>query len=476
MPDEEKKIDPGDEPEHEAEASPDTDGAAAGMGGAEVAARSAPEVDAEAEAEAEVDLTGPAGLDRAFETPRVPSMTALTVVLLVLFALCVTGLILVLNLHSVRDFFRGDAIFWVIEGGLILMLAVIVVAVIAREVTSVRYVERVLDGMVDVNKRMRLLMEAAREIGSTLDLHEILEKILAYTSGVMGADIGAVYLWEKSEDVLRLAVVSGVDEKKLMFKELPMSKGLLGQAADSREMVAIDSTSAIDERDNVFFGAVEPASLVMVPLVARGKFLGMLVAGNFEAHAYTVDEKLLLDGLGELASMAITNAELYRIARKTLDALSRERGVAGSVLEEMVAGVITADARGRIGTFNREAQRLTGYTFAEKTQLLLRPEISLDQNPLGPLEHGMLDVLANPAIVKEGDALIMKTPSATGYIRWSTAPTWWARPASSWRRRAPTGRPGKPRSTTRCCCARWAPGWRGSTRTRSPASSNGFEA
>jgi len=411
MPDEEKKIDPGDEPEHEAEASPDTRGAAAGAGGAEVTAEPANDVAGlvAKEAEPEGDLTGPAGLDRAFETPRVPSMTALTVVLLVLFALCVTGLILVLNLHSVRDFFRGDAIFWVIEGGLILMLAVIVVAVIAREVTSVRYVERVLDGMVDVNERMRLLMEAGREIGSTLDLHEILEKILAYTSGVMGADIGAVYLWEKSEDVLRLAVVSGVDEKNLMFKELPMSKGLLGEAADSREMLAIDSTSAIDERDNVFFGAVEPASLVMVPLVARGKFLGMLVAGNFEAHAYTDDEKLLLDGLGELASMAITNAELYRIARKTLDALSRERGVAGSVLEEMVAGVITADARGRIGTFNREAQRLTGYTFAEKTQLLLRPEISLDQNPLGPLEHGMLDVLANPAIVKEGDALIMKT-------------------------------------------------------------------
>ena len=411
MPDDEKKIDPALEPERKAETDASTEGAGADTDGTDSMSQSATDVEKTAAAQAEVEEgpTGPAGLDRAFEMPRVPRMTALTVTLLVLFALCVTGLILVLNLHSVRDFFQGDAVFWVIEGGLILMLLVIVIAVIAREVTSIRYVERVLDGMVDVNKRMRLLMEAGREIGSTLDLHEILEKILAYTSGVMGADIGAVYLWEKSEDVLRLAVVSGVDEKKLMFKALPMNKGLLGEAAGRREMRAIDSTSEIDERDNVFFGAVEPASLVMVPLVARGKFLGMLVAGNLEEHAYSDDEKLLLDGLGELASMAITNAELYRIARRTLDALSRERGVAGSVLEEMVAGVITVDARGRIGTFNREAQRLTGYTFAEKTQVLLRPEISLDQNPLGPLEHGMLDVLANPAIVKEGDALIMKT-------------------------------------------------------------------
>lgn len=410
MSEEEKTKDPGDEPEEAVKAT-STDASDAAEGEAR---DSAPEPDAGEDTEIEPgeEVTGPAGLDRAFEMPRVRPMTPLTVVLLVLFALCVTGLILVLNLHSVRDFFQGDAVFWVIEGGLILMLGVIVIAVIAREVSSVRYIERVLDSMVDVNKRMRLLMEAGRDIGSTLDLHEILEKILAYTSGVMGADIGAVFLWEKSENVLRLAVTSGVDENKLMFKALPMNKGLLGEAAGRREMLAVDSTTSIDERDNVFFGAVEPASLVMVPLVARGKFLGMLVAGNLEEHTYTIDEKRLLDGLGELASMAITNAELYRIARKTLDALSRERGVAGSVLEEMVAGVITADARGRIGTFNREAQRLTGYTFAEKTQALLRPEVSLDQNPLGPLEHGMLEVLANPSMVKEGDAIIMKTDMA----------------------------------------------------------------
>jgi len=412
MSDQEKTKDPGDEPE-QAVTIPETDATAVKEGeGRDSAPAPEPEAERDAGIEPDEEVTGPAGLDRAFEMPRVRSMTPLTVVLLVLFVLCVTGLILVLNLHSVRDFFQGDAVFWVIQGGLILMLAVIVIAVIAREVSSVRYIERVLDGMVDVNKRMRLLMEAGRDIGSTLDLHEILEKILAYTSGVMGADIGAVFLREKSENVLRLAVTSGVDENKLMFKELPMHKGLLGEAAGRREMLAVDSTSSIDERDNVFFGAVEPASLVMVPLVARGKLLGMLVAGNLDEHAYTIEEKRLLDGLGELASMAITNAELYRIARKTLDALSRERGVAGSVLEEMVAGVITADARGRIGTFNREAQRLTGYTFAEKTQALLRPEVPLDQNPLGPLEHGMLEVLANPSTVREGDAIIMKTDMA----------------------------------------------------------------
>lgn len=347
--------------------------------------------------------------EEQFEIPRLRRVTPLTIILVVIFSFSVMGLVIALNLEVVRDFFQSEGIFWVMRVGLMLMLAAIIVAVIVREVSNLRYVERVLDKMIDANKRLRLLMEAGREVGSTLDLQEILSRVLAYTSDVTGADMGAIYLWDKAENVLRLAVVEGVDDAKVMFKALPMKKGLVGEAASNREMVALDSTESIDERDNVFFGAAEPSSQVLVPLVARGKFLGMLVAANTREHIYSDEEKRLLDGLGEIASLSITNAELYRIARKSLDALSRERGVTDSVLEEMVAGVITADARGRIGVFNREAQRLTGYTFGEKTQALLRPETSLDQNPLGPLEHGMLDVLKDPKLVREGDAIVMKT-------------------------------------------------------------------
>ena len=339
-------------------------------------------------------------------------VTPVTVILFTVATLFAIALIVLFNLRSVGDSLEAKGLFWILPAGLLVIFGTLVVMVLVREAANLKHVEGMLDGMVDVNERLRLLMEAGREIGSTLDLPEILQKILDYTSDVTDADIGAVYLWEKSEDILRLAVVRGVDESKIMFKELPMKKGLMGQAATDRQMLAIDSTKSIDERDNVFFGAVEPLSLVLVPLAARDRFLGMLVAANTHEHSYSMDEKRLLDGLAELSSLAITNAELYRIARRSLDALSRERGVTDSVLDEMVAGVITADARGRIGVFNREAQHLTGYTFTEKTQVRLRPETSLDQNPLGPLEHGMLEVLDNPSLIREGDALVMKSDKA----------------------------------------------------------------
>ncbi len=346
---------------------------------------------------------------RPVKPPALRHITPLTIGLLMLSVLCGIALIIVFNLESIRRPLEHRGVLWILPACLLLAYGLMVTFLIVRELSYLRRLEGVLDDVVDANKRLLLLMEAGREMGSTLDRAEILHKILDYASDVTGARMGAVYLWDKSEDVLKLAVLRGIDESKMMFRELPMKHGLLGRVASDRRIAAIDDTASIDERDNVFFGAAKPRSMAIVPLVARGKFLGMLVAANAEGHLYSGDERRLLEGLGELASLAITNAELYRIARKSLDALSRERGVTDSVLEEMVAGVMTADARGRIGVFNREAQRLTGYTFAEKTQVRLRLETSLDQNPMGPLEHGMLEVLDNPSLIREGDALVMKS-------------------------------------------------------------------
>lgn len=338
--------------------------------------------------------------------------TPVTVALTATAAACAVALVVVFNVRPVRDGLENHGLLWVAAAALALAFAFLTVLTIVREKADLDYVRGLLESAVEANSRLGMLLEAGREIGSTLDMGEILEKLHRYASGVTGASMGALYLYEKSGEVLRLAGVEGVDEQKVMFTELPMGKGLLGRVAIEGRMVAIEDIRRVDERDNVFFGAAEPSSLMLVPLVARGKFLGMLVTGNAEPHSYTAEEKLLLDGLAELAGLAITNAELYRIARKSLDALTRERGVKDSVLEEMVAGVITTDARGRIGVFNREAQRLTGYSFAEMTQRRLRPESSLDQNPLGPLEHGLLEVLDNPSLLREGDALIMKNDRA----------------------------------------------------------------
>ena len=329
-------------------------------------------------------------------------------VVVAVFALSLIALIVILTLHFSSGYFSGQSFFWAILAGALLLVSAAGVYVVLKQKMNVLSVSGMLERREQANKRLALLLEAGRELGSSLDADDILTKTLEYTVGGTGADLGAVYLADRQAGTLDLAKVDGVDAQKMMFKQLPIGKGLIGEAAAARRMLVIDDTASIDDRDNVFFGAAAARSQVIVPLVSREKFNGMLLVARKHPHRYSEEEKALLRGLAELASLAITNAQLYRLARRSLDVAAQQRGFADSVLDQMVAGVMTADRNGRVAVFNEEAQRLTGYAYAERTQMMLRPELSIDVNPLGPLEQGMLDVLTDPTQIREGDSLVMK--------------------------------------------------------------------
>lgn len=331
-----------------------------------------------------------------------------TVVLVIIFIICAIGLFSVINLEVVRDYFSSEAVFWVLRVGMGVMIVCLVVWLLLRERSHSGYVRKQLEMREETNRRLTLLLEAGQEIGSTLEMPEILESLLEYTFAVTGAGMGAVYLWDKSTSTLKVALTAGVDEKKVIFKEFPVEQGLMGRVAAERRMVAVDDMDEADRRDNVFFGAAAPGSQLLVPLVARERLVGVLVAATEDVHRYTEDERRLVAGLAELAGLPVANAQLYRIARRSLDVAAHQRGFTESVLDQMVAGVMTCDRNCRVAVFNREARRLTGYGFEEMTQVLLKPDKSLDLNPLGPLEHGMLEVMKDPSSLREGETLLMR--------------------------------------------------------------------
>ncbi len=302
------------------------------------------------------------------------------------------------------------------------MITTLVIYVVLREKSNVRYVEGLLSKLTEVNRYLRLFMETGHEIGTTLELPRILEAVLGQILTVTGADMGAIYLKDKQKDELKLSFVKGAEREKMVFKEIRLGEGRLGVAATSREIVTMDNLAKTDEWENVFLGAARPSSQVIVPLVAREKLIGVLTAATLGRHEYFEDELELLKGIAELTSMAATSSELYRIATRSLEVLAGQMGFTESVLSEMMAGVITADMHGRIAVFNKEAQRLTGFTFDEKGQATLSPDISLDENPLAPLERGMLEVMESPSAIKEGEALIMNKDGEHIKVRYRIYP------------------------------------------------------
>jgi PAS domain S-box-containing protein len=349
-------------------------------------------------------------------------VTLATIFIVASFVISAVALILVTYIEPFRDLFPGQSYFWVLRIGLVVMITTLVIYVFLRERSNLRYVEGLLSKLAEVNRYLRLFMETGHEIGTTLELPRIMEAVLGQILAVTGADMGAIYLKDKQKDELKLSFVKGAEQEKMIFKQIKLGDGRLGVAATSRDIVTMDNLAKADEWDNVFLGAARPSSQVIVPLVAREKLIGVLTVASLSRHESFEDELELLKGIAELTSMAATSSELYRIATRSLEVLAGQMGFTESVLSEMMAGVITADMNGRIAVFNKEAQRLTGFTFTEKGQATLSSVVSLDENPLAPLERGMLEVMEEPSDTKEGEALIMKKDGEHIKVRYRIYP------------------------------------------------------
>jgi len=365
------------------------------------------EVESRASEVHEGERPSPVHLGIEKEDVRFRRLSVLTIFLVVVFILSAMALVGVMNLSVVRKYFQGESVFWVLRIGVAFIIVLLIIYLVSRERSNVRYVRRLLERREEVNKRLASLIDAGRSIGSTLDVIEVLSETVSRICDFTGATFGTAYVKPRGEEILRLELSKGVEKEKILFKEFPIGHGLVGSAAAEGKIKFVEDASSMDERDNPFFGSATPGSLLVLPLVARERLSGLVVVGTEEKRSFSFDEIRLLEGIAEMAGLSLSNAQLYHIARRSLGVATRQKGLAESVLEGIVAGVITCDSNGRVQVFNREAQRLTGFSFAERTQARLRPDTDIDSNPLGTLENAMLEVL-NSGNRKEGEALIMK--------------------------------------------------------------------
>lgn len=155
------------------------------------------------------------------------------------------------------------------------------------------------------------LVELAAEMASTLDLDELLERIMRATSELLDARSASLLLHEADDDTLRFAVSTG--DPGLIGHRIPATAGVAGECFTSGKPVVVHDAAA-DGR--VFREVDETAgtrteSLLAVPLLARERAIGVLEALNKSEGSFDEDDVRLAEAFAGLAAIAIDNATLY---------------------------------------------------------------------------------------------------------------------------------------------------------------------
>jgi phosphoserine phosphatase RsbU/P len=184
---------------------------------------------------------------------------------------------------------------------------------------SVRFRER--------SELLDYLLEVSGATAQTLDLDLLLANVGEIVRKVLPYDLFAILLYHERRQDLRIRYAVGHREEVVRGLCVTLGEGITGTAAARREPVLVGDVRN-DPRYLHTMDAVRTE--LAVPMMARGKLVGVIDLQSTRLNAYTEYDRALLRLIAARVAIAIDNARLYRRVErqnrtlKTLANISRE--------------------------------------------------------------------------------------------------------------------------------------------------------
>ncbi len=220
--------------------------------------------------------------------------------------------------------------------------------------------------------RYRRELSALRDVmsvaGESLELKDILRRLLDHVLRMMKSKVGAIHLLDDGRTTLQLAASRGVP--KGVLDELDAIEGpfeLTAWPAEGSEpcVVLAAPPAKIAERLRRSVKGSSgrgTASCVGVPVRSRGKSLGLISVVGRAGRAFNEDDVALLSSIADQIGVVVENARLHRQAEQLAVVRERERlarELHDSVTQSLYSLTLLAEASQRLlgsGELGRAAE------------------------------------------------------------------------------------------------------------------------
>mgnify|MGYP000496979826 CR=1 FL=1 len=196
-----------------------------------------------------------------------------------------------------------------------------------------------------------LLLDVVSSITSEIKLDPLLEKILTAATQLLGADRGALFLYDAASNELWSRVAGGEGSGVIRF---PAGVGIAGECFTTGNCINIDDAY----RDQRFNQAVDKdtgyrtRNILCMPIATRGgNKVGVMEILNKKDGAFTAGDQRRLEALCAQAAVSIENAQLF-------EDVSDSRNYNESILRSMSNGVVTLNAGNVVSKVNHSALRI----------------------------------------------------------------------------------------------------------------------
>ena len=163
-------------------------------------------------------------------------------------------------------------------------------------------------------RTLLLLNEIARELSSILNVDELLKRIAELLNRIIDYQMFSILLLDESGERLSHRFSLRFQENIHLKNDIPLGRGLVGTAAAEKTAVLVPDVSK-DPR--YVMANPETKSELAVPLIYKGKVIGVLDLEHTRRGFFTEDHKRTITTLAAQVAIALENARLYEeIARQ----------------------------------------------------------------------------------------------------------------------------------------------------------------
>lgn len=207
----------------------------------------------------------------------------------------------------------------------------------------------------EMQKRMNELEGLAQlsaACASSLDPSELANISMDWTMKLMQVDFANLRLLEGNS----YRLVASRSHAQLVFRELVPVEEFTRLHADMRTPTVVNDveTEPVTPAFRARADIIGLRSNCVMPLPARGHFIGFISIGYAQPHHWRPHEIELVQTIANQVAGAIDNAQLFQ-------GVVSERRKVQAIFDSGLSGLYATDAEGRIVMFNRAAERMTGW-------------------------------------------------------------------------------------------------------------------
>lgn len=213
----------------------------------------------------------------------------------------------------------GDYIVKDVDGGYLELLPTVVEQVLQQRRLAEEK-KRAVEALEQRNRDLTLLNNLGQSLTATLDMQQVIDRLLQAVTEIIGAEGGSVWLWDEEREgwlICRGALHHGLTQSLVNLRLCP-GEGIASWVAKTGKSTIVHHAPT-DRRFSPNIDArtgYHTTSLLAMPLRVRDAVIGVLEVVNKKEGDFTDADCSLIETLAASGAIAIDNAHLVETLRQ----------------------------------------------------------------------------------------------------------------------------------------------------------------